>query len=908
MANYLDLMSLFEDIGGAINNRGVSGRFYPNQMASAIRAISVGSAINNSALTVTPTTSQQIYNVGSSFTGFGPVTVNAIPDTYIVPNGTYTVSSAGSEINITNYASLNVPSGDFSITYGLQSSSAQVSFDVRTNPVGWINKQAAHTVYLPSTSVSHITPLSTSQVAVSKYRWTLNEVIVDAIPNTYVIPTGILEITANGSYNVANYASISVAIPTGATINNQNVYLETKHYRQYLSGQNLSSGYTGYGNITVDENLNYWYKNEYITPTEEEQTLIPSNYELILTLKKSDNQSEYTFNYDPNSYGSDMFSTLIITGFIQPSVNETPTKHMRIVYANQIETSDDKVVLNFETGYSNIISNSHDVPYLTFDYNNHKVILHDYNFLYDFEIKIYRLSNSDGAELRQFIVNPISSTYIGTGITQRTNSDITITNNTGIVNIPAGYYSLGIGKQLTTQAGTTVNPSTTSQTIVPAFRWTTGSIIVNAMPAPTTSPAINGNAFLATTGDYDFGVTVTIPEGYYSETTISQNFASVYPALGSQASASHILAGKEAYDGLGHIVSGGMTNNGKVTATLTSTTTTYTIPAGYHDGTGTVSHTTVAIPVPTFSMSSTTGTITASGNWTRGFTTNSTYTSTYTLTTRAGATITPTEAQQTAVSAYRWTTGSVLVAAISSTYVGTGIATISSANVTVAGQSVTAPAGYYSSAITKAVTTMTLPTTFPTTSTGTAVATIGRSTATRYLNIPVGYNTTSRFYTISSVPNGIVTAPTTISSTSATLTAGTNTITLAKTISVTPNVTTAGYISSGTAGNANVTLTAAVTTKAASTITPTTASQTAVAANTYVTGAITVAAIPSSYKLLSQTTTATSSTMLESVTAYNSNGELMTGNVHVITYYTGTSAPTSSLGNNGDIYLQTDGR
>ena len=90
-----------------------------------------------------------------------------------------------------------------------------------------------------------------------------------------------------------------------------------------------------------------------------------------------------------------------------------------------------------------------------------------------------------------------------------------------------------------------------------------------------------------------------------------------------------------------------------------------------------------------------------------------------------------------------------------------------------------------------------------------------------------------------SVASGSATAPSSISGTSATVSSGTNTITLTKTVSVTPEVT-AGYVGSGTARNSSVSLTASVTTKAAATITPTTTNQ-EIAANTYLTGKQTIA-------------------------------------------------------------------
>lgn len=53
------------------------------------------------------------------------------------------------------------------------------------------------------------------------------------------------------------------------------------------------------------------------------------------------------------------------------------------------------------------------------------------------------------------------------------------------------------------------------------------------------------------------------------------------------ASASEILAGKTAY-GNGNEITGTMPNNGAVSGTIDDKSTPYTIPAGYHDGSGTV--------------------------------------------------------------------------------------------------------------------------------------------------------------------------------------------------------------------------------------------------------------------------------------------------------------------------------
>ena len=122
------------------------------------------------------------------------------------------------------------------------------------------------------------------------------------------------------------------------------------------------------------------------------------------------------------------------------------------------------------------------------------------------------------------------------------------------------------------------------------------------------------------------------------------------------------------------------------------------------------------------------------------------------------------------------------------------IASKSGSDLTVSGDTVTVPSGYYSSQATKAV------------------------------------------------ASGAVTAPASISGTSSTISASSGTITLSKTVSVTPSVTTAGYVSSGTAGNSAVSLSASATVAGATTYHPSTSDQT-IASGTYTTGAQTIKAV-----------------------------------------------------------------
>ncbi len=98
-----------------------------------------------------------------------------------------------------------------------------------------------------------------------------------------------------------------------------------------------------------------------------------------------------------------------------------------------------------------------------------------------------------------------------------------------------------------------------------------------SLQAKTVTPAKVQQAVTSDEGYYGLsGVTVeAIPDAYQDVTSVT-------------AEAGNVLVGKIFVASDGTVVTGTMTNNGGVEKTLDVTTITYTIPKGYHDGTGTV--------------------------------------------------------------------------------------------------------------------------------------------------------------------------------------------------------------------------------------------------------------------------------------------------------------------------------
>lgn len=130
-----------------------------------------------------------------------------------------------------------------------------------------------------------------------------------------------------------------------------------------------------------------------------------------------------------------------------------------------------------------------------------------------------------------------------------------------------------------------------------------------------------------------------------------------FSTLDADATSADILAGKTAYVGDMKITG---TIATKTATDLTASAATVTVPAGYYAEDATKSVATTTQVVPTITVSSA-GLITASATQTAGYVAVSSKSTTKQLTTQAATTITPGTSSQTAVAEGRYTTGAITV-------------------------------------------------------------------------------------------------------------------------------------------------------------------------------------------------------------------------------------------------------
>ena len=241
----------------------------------------------------------------------------------------------------------------------------------------------------------------------------------------------------------------------------------------------------------------------------------------------------------------------------------------------------------------------------------------------------------------------ITGTMANNGAVSKT---LDATSNNQQYTVPAGFHN-GSGKVSITLETKTATPTTSSQNIVPTSGKVLSKVTVNAIPSQykdttnvdaTAGDVLSGKVIVTDAGEVTGSMAnngavsktldatannqqYTVPTGYHSgagtvsivleeksatPSASSQNITptsgkvlskvtvAAIPAVwgnvtGDDAVAANILYGKKAHtnvNGTATQVTGSMANNGAVTATFDGlTTTSYTIPTGYHNGSGTVS-------------------------------------------------------------------------------------------------------------------------------------------------------------------------------------------------------------------------------------------------------------------------------------------------------------------------------
>lgn len=816
--------------------------------------VPTGSTINNQNKTVTPSESQQSISADSGYTGLGTVTVNAISATYV---GSGIARKSSSDVTASG-ATISIPAG-----YYASAASKSVSTMTLPTTAASSSSGTAKLTITPTTSVQYIN-------IPTGYNGTASYYTIGAIPSNYLIPNGNKAITANGTnIDVAQYATVSVNVPTGSTINNQNKTVTPTTSQQTVTAD---TGYTGLGTVTVNR--------------------IPTNY-IIPSGNKAITANGT--NIDVTAYAT--VSVNVASTINNQNKTVTPSTSQQSITADSGYTGLGTVTVNAistQTKSANPSTSAQDV------------------------------TPDSGKYLTKVTVAAMPTMTLPTAATASATSGFsskaTIGRSTAdqYINIPTGYNSAGAYYKISAVANGSVNNPTASKgtvsnnsiSITPSVTSTTGYITggtkTGTAVTVSASELVSGNKSITANGtniDVTNYATVSVA---VPVTTVNNQNKTVTPSTSQQS-----ITADSGYTGLGTVTVNAISTQTK-SATPSTSAQTITPDSGKYLTSVSIS----AISTQTKSVTPSTSAQTVtpdSGKYLTSVSVSAIQTETKTVTTNGD--VTP-------------SSGKYL------TKVTVNVPTVNNQNKTVtpttSQQSITADSGYsgLGTVTVNAIATMTLPSTTSTTSSGSRILTIDRSTSTRYINIPVGYNSTASYYQISAVANGSVTAPSSISGTSATVTTGTNTLTFTKTISVTPTVTTAGYISSGTAGNASVSLTASVTTKAAATYYATTSAQT-ISASQYLTGAQTIAALSqtnlSAANIKAGTTvsisngstnvwsvagtftsdaTAAAADITSGKTAYV-NGSKITGSLTFINIYTGSSAPSSSLGSNGDIYIQS---
>ncbi|MBE6156967.1 MAG: BspA family leucine-rich repeat surface protein [Firmicutes bacterium] len=158
---------------------------------------------------VIPNKEVQTLNPSDEFVGFSQVIVEKIPDEYVIPEGNLNITKNG-DYDVTEKASVNV-----NVQPNLQNKVENIKAPINTfiHPdEGFDGINYVNVIATVNTEQKTVTPTEEEQILTPSEDTYFDSVTVNPIPEEYIIPTGELEITENGSYDVKEKASVDVNI------------------------------------------------------------------------------------------------------------------------------------------------------------------------------------------------------------------------------------------------------------------------------------------------------------------------------------------------------------------------------------------------------------------------------------------------------------------------------------------------------------------------------------------------------------------------------------------------------------------------------------------------------------------------------------------------------------------------
>ena len=740
------------------------------------------------------------------------------------------------------------------------------------------------------------------------------EAIVGTYTGSGITPTGTINITSNGIYNVTTYASASVSV-NGQTINNQN-----KSFTPDETGTVLSAdaGYTGLGTVTIAGISSTYIGSGVPTGTAFSPAITLTSSTGVIT-----GTNTFTSGYYLASTKTSTFNlTTQAAQTITPGTASQYINSYRWLTGSQTIKGDANLVAgNIKSGVS--------IFGVSGTYGGTGVTISALTVTPTETEQTFNAGTVDG--YKPVTVSAISSNYVGTNIARKSAADLTAANST--VTVPAGYYSSQVTKNIS--GGSAFTPAvtiTTNPTVT--INSSTGLVTATYTGSSSITPTVTAG-YIAT------GTAGTVSTSGTKTLQLTSKAAATYtPTTSNQTIASGTyLTGTQTISGDANLVAGNIKKNVSifgVTGSYEGGGGSQTIISEAHATLSTVSN---SISFTNLSGEPTSFAVTAQDNLATGASPWKTAMVVYDGTNIFGQTIRNTSNAQvtydnTAFS-YSYSNGTLTITGTGTQFqaityylvysygnsgdvytsdvqVGSGATSITftgledeplywscvfKSNFSTSsgyqrvigvirdsqdekvGMEMDSSAKYsyehWSASYSNGSLTIT--------SSGTnaggyfhqpgyyqltyAIAgggglnlqvktNINPTTSSQTITYDAGYDGL-RSVQINAMPTGAVTAPGTISGTGATASHSGTTVTFTKTVSVTPNVTTAGYISQGTASNATVTLSATE-------------------ANLV------------------------STNILSGVSIFGVSGAVVTQNCYV-----GTSTPSSSTGSNGDIYIKT---